>query len=93
MAADQNLGLDDVDDSVIKFRVDDGWNVRALWVGRYKELLISAGLNLGPTGKGLDQYQWQQSPSTVGDGNGNNGGTSSWGRWKGTVGLEVSWSS
>lgn len=82
-------GSDAEDNSVIKLRVDDNWNIRALWVGRYKELLVSAGVNLGLTGKGQDQLQL--SSTTTSDGNG--GGPPSWGRWKGTVGLEVAWSS
>lgn len=83
------------DDSVIKLRVDDGWNVRALWVGRYKELLVSAGLKLGPstTAAGAGNRGVEQWQSWAGDGNGGGNGSSSWGRWKGTVGVEVSWSS
>ncbi|KAJ5745868.1 hypothetical protein N7520_011050 [Penicillium odoratum] len=35
-------------DSVIKIRVDQSWNMRLLWEGRVKELLVSAGVGLGP---------------------------------------------
>ncbi|KAK2767057.1 Mitochondrial distribution and morphology protein 10 [Arachnomyces sp. PD_36] len=35
-------------DSVVKIRVDQSWNVRVLWEGRVKELLVSAGVGLGP---------------------------------------------
>lgn len=38
----------EADDSVIKLRVDQSWNVRLLWEGRIKELLVSAGVGLGP---------------------------------------------
>ncbi|KAJ5246672.1 Protein of unknown function DUF3722 [Penicillium chermesinum] len=38
----------EADDSVIKLRVDQSWNVRLLWEGRVKELLVSAGVGLGP---------------------------------------------
>ena len=36
-------------DSVLKIRVDQSWNVRVLWEGRVKELLVSAGVGLGPS--------------------------------------------
>lgn len=35
-------------DSVIKIRVDQSWNVRLLWEGRVKSLLVTAGVSLGP---------------------------------------------
>jgi distribution and morphology protein 10 len=35
-------------DSVIKVRVDSAWNIRLLWEGRVKDLLVSAGVGLGP---------------------------------------------
>ncbi|KAF3895046.1 Mitochondrial distribution and morphology protein 10 [Trichophyton interdigitale] len=36
-------------ESVIKLRVDQSLNVRLLWEGRIKDLLVSAGVALGPT--------------------------------------------
>ena len=36
-------------ENVVKLRVDDGWNIKALWTGRVKALLVSAGVTLGPT--------------------------------------------
>lgn len=36
-------------DSVIKIRVDQSWNFRILWEGRVKELLVTAGVSLGPS--------------------------------------------
>ncbi|PYH40194.1 mitochondrial distribution and morphology protein 10 [Aspergillus saccharolyticus JOP 1030-1] len=36
-------------ESVLKIRVDQSWNVRLLWEGRVKELLVSAGVGLGPS--------------------------------------------
>ncbi|EER25138.1 mitochondrial protein, putative [Coccidioides posadasii C735 delta SOWgp] len=36
-------------DSVIKLRVDQSLNVRLLWEGRVKDLLVSAGVGLGPS--------------------------------------------
>ncbi|KAK2741292.1 Mitochondrial distribution and morphology protein 10 [Onygenales sp. PD_40] len=38
-------------DSVVKVRVDQSYNIRALWEGRVKELLVSAGVALGPTSR------------------------------------------
>ncbi|EED22885.1 mitochondrial protein [Talaromyces stipitatus ATCC 10500] len=35
-------------DSVVKIRVDQSWNVRLLWEGRVKSLLVTAGVSLGP---------------------------------------------
>ncbi|OJJ51076.1 hypothetical protein ASPZODRAFT_138199 [Penicilliopsis zonata CBS 506.65] len=39
---------DGAGESVVKIRVDQSWNVRLLWEGRIKELLVSAGIGLGP---------------------------------------------
>lgn len=39
---------EDEGDSVIKIRVDQSWNVRLLWEGRVKSLLVTAGVSLGP---------------------------------------------
>lgn len=36
-------------DSVLKLRVDQSLNVRLLWEGRVKDLLVSAGVGLGPS--------------------------------------------
>jgi mitochondrial distribution and morphology protein 10 len=38
------------EENVIKFRVDDGWNVRALWTGRVKSLLVEVGVSVNPIG-------------------------------------------
>jgi mitochondrial distribution and morphology protein 10 len=67
------------DDSLLKIRIDQSWNVRLLWEGRMKELLLSAGVSLGPgmrTGSGYG----------IRDGGGMGLG------WRG-VGVEVSYSS
>lgn len=40
---------EEASDSVLKIRVDQSWNVRLLWEGRVKELLVSAGVGLGPS--------------------------------------------
>jgi mitochondrial distribution and morphology protein 10 len=38
-------------ENVLKVRVDDGWNIRALWTGRVKSLLVSAGVGVVPVGR------------------------------------------
>ena len=79
---------DHATDSVLKIRVDQSWNVRVLWEGRVKELLVSAGVGLGPgsfAGGSL---------SGAGGGSGTTGGGGAAGMsyWKG-VGVSVSYSS
>ncbi|EEH40520.2 mitochondrial protein [Paracoccidioides lutzii Pb01] len=68
-------------DSVIKVRVDQSWNIRALWEGRVKELLISAGVALGPASRSTLSYASPVAP----------GGLSSYG-WK-SVGVSVLYAS
>ncbi|KLJ08375.1 mitochondrial distribution and morphology protein 10 [Blastomyces silverae] len=74
-------------DSVIKVRVDQSWNIRALWEGRVKELVVSAGVALGPTSRSSLSYA---SPVAA-SGPGAAGGLSSYG-WK-SVGVSVLYSS
>lgn len=73
-------------DSVIKIRVDQSWNVRVLWEGRVKELLVSAGVGLGP--QSFSPYS-SGPPSPT-----HSGGSSGVGfyGWRG-VGVSVSYSS
>ena len=71
-------------DSVIKLRVDQSWNMRLLWEGRVKELLVSAGVGLGPGSFSL-------SPNmSSGGGSVSSGGGPSY--WRG-VGVSVMYSS
>jgi mitochondrial distribution and morphology protein 10 len=74
------------EESVIKLRVDDNWNIRALWTGRVKELLVSAGVNLAPTSS--SSYRYQMTGSGL-----NSGGAGLEKKWKGGVGVEVAYSS
>jgi mitochondrial distribution and morphology protein 10 len=74
------------DESVIRLRVDDNWNIRALWTGRVKELLVSAGVNLAPTSS--SSYRYQMTGSGFGS-----GGAGLEKKWKGSVGVEVAYSS
>ncbi len=75
-----------VDESVIRLRVDDNWNFRALWTGRIKELLVSAGVNIAPTSTSTHRQQMAGSGLV-------SGGTGLDKRWKGSVGVEVAYSS
>jgi mitochondrial distribution and morphology protein 10 len=75
-----------LDESVIRLRIDDSWNIRALWTGRVKDLLISAGVNLSPIS--TSHYRYQMAGSGV-----SGGGAGFEKRWKGSVGVEVAYSS
>lgn len=79
--------MDREEENVIKLRVDEGWNFRALWTGRVKQLLVSAGFNVAPVSSTAYKYQ---TP-------GANGGTMTGGgvekRWTGSVGIEIAYSS
>jgi mitochondrial distribution and morphology protein 10 len=74
------------DENAIKVRVDDNWNIRALWTGRVKALLVSAGVSLSPTSTSSSKYQ-MTGPGVSG------GGAGFEKRWKGSVGIEVAYSS
>ena len=39
------------EENVLKFRVDDAWHFKALWTGRVKALLVSAGVSVSPVAK------------------------------------------
>ncbi|KAE8340415.1 mitochondrial distribution and morphology protein 10 [Aspergillus arachidicola] len=73
-------------DSVLKIRVDQSWNVRVLWEGRVKELLVSAGVGLGPSS--FSSSSW--AAATAGSGQSSGGGVPSY--WRG-VGVSVLYSS
>ncbi|KAJ5946271.1 hypothetical protein N7454_003110 [Penicillium verhagenii] len=70
-------------DSVIKIRVDQSWNMRLLWEGRVKELLVSAGVGLGPG-------SFSVAPNVSSSGGSVPGGGPSY--WRG-VGVSVMYSS
>ena len=79
--------VDREEENVIKLRIDDGWNIRALWTGRVKQLLVSAGVNVSPASSTSYRYQI----SGLGGGTTSGGGMEK--RWKGSVGIEVAYSS
>ena len=79
--------VDREEENVIKLRIDDGWNIRALWTGRVKQLLVSAGVNVSPASSTSYRYQM----SGLGGGSASGGGIEK--RWKGSVGIEIAYSS
>lgn len=80
-------------ESVLKLRVDQSWNVRVLWEGRVKELLVSAGVGLGPGS--FSPSSWSNPPPGSGSGGQSAGGGAPGGStsyWRG-VGVSVLYSS
>lgn len=80
----------EADDSVIKLRIDQSWNVRLLWEGRVKELLVSAGVGLGP-----GSFSLSPNVSSAASGGGSSqsgGGGPGTSYWRG-VGVSVMYSS
>ncbi|KAJ5966172.1 hypothetical protein N7481_012886 [Penicillium waksmanii] len=75
-------------DSVIKLRIDQSWNLRLLWEGRVKELLVSAGVGLGPGSFSLSPNVSSGAPGSGSTQSG--GGAPSY--WRG-VGVSVMYSS
>lgn len=76
------------EENVLKFRVDDSWNVRAMWTGRVKSLLLSAGVGVAPVVRnGL-------VATRAGTGNGVREADSEAGRkrWTGSVGVSIAYS-
>ncbi|CBF71692.1 hypothetical protein AN6901.2 [Aspergillus nidulans FGSC A4] len=79
---------EETQESVLKVRVDQSWNVRLLWEGRVKELLVSAGVGLGPSSFSPSSYA--NSQATAGAQGSSGGPPTSY--WRG-VGVSVSYSS
>lgn len=78
----QTKDVDTCDEAVFKFRVDDNWRFKALWTGRIKDLLVSAGFNVFPA---LTFHK----PSYE-----NNGSSALQDKkWTGSLGVEVAYSS
>ncbi|KAL4868067.1 hypothetical protein BDV12DRAFT_170298 [Aspergillus spectabilis] len=77
---------EETQESVLKLRVDQSWNVRLLWEGRVKELLVSAGVGLGPSSFSPSSY------TTAHGTTGAQSGGSPASYWRG-VGVSVSYSS
>lgn len=77
--------------SVLKIRVDQSWNVRLLWEGRVKELLVSAGVGLGPSSFSSASTSLSSAGGAGGSGQSAGGGPGK-SYWRG-VGVSVLYSS
>ena len=84
--------VDREEENVLKFRVDDSWNVKALWTGRVKSLLVEVGVSVNPVG---DSASSATTSATL-SGRDNDQFTASNGsgvkRWTGTVGVSIAYS-
>ncbi|KAI1620040.1 hypothetical protein EDD37DRAFT_641705 [Exophiala viscosa] len=77
------------EENVLKFRFDDGWNVKALWTGRVKSLLVSAGVSVSPIVRNASAPI--SLGSVVARSSDGDGGVSIK-RWTGSVGVSVAYS-
>lgn len=75
------------EENVLKLRVDDGWNVRALWTGRVKSLLVSAGVSVAPVVR--NGLRVAGGAPTLDSDNGGGGGIK---KWTGSVGVSIAYS-
>lgn len=73
------------EENVVNIRIDDGWNVKALWTGRVKALLVSAGLSVGPVPTGFGGLRSRPTLNLV-DEEGRRK------RWTGSVGVSIAYS-
>lgn len=76
--------MDREQENVIKLRVDAGCNIGALWTGRVKSLLVSAGVSINPVA-GSTSMLGRESAAVL-DAEGRRK------RWTGKVGLSVAYS-
>ncbi|OCT45290.1 Mitochondrial distribution and morphology protein 10 [Cladophialophora carrionii] len=95
--------LEREEENVLKFRVDDTWNVKALWTGRVKSLLVEVGVSVNPVayhpGASMVSAAANSGSETVepaslegngvGMATGNGGGIK---RWTGNVGVSIAYS-
>lgn len=75
--------LDREHENVVKIRLDDSCNISALWTGRLKSLLVSAGVSVSPVEAG---GMLRRNSGNLLDAEGRRK------RWTGKVGLSVSYS-
>ena len=75
------------EENVLKFRVDDSWNVKALWTGRVKSLLVEVGVAVNPVAQNV-AIGGGIGGAGVGSGIGEGGVK----RWTGNVGVSVAYS-
>ncbi|KAJ9302995.1 hypothetical protein DTO271G3_369 [Paecilomyces variotii] len=81
-------------ESVVKIRVDQSWNVRILWEGRVKDLLVSAGVGLGPGSFSISPSTPPSPSYAAGSASGQSagGGAPGMSYWRG-VGVSVLYAS
>lgn len=65
------------EENVLKFRVDDSWNFKALWTVRVKALLVSAGVGVSPVAKRVPLLTLEGDSVK---------------RWTGSVGVSIAYS-
>lgn len=81
------------EENVLKFRVDDSWNVKALWTGRVKSLLISAGVGVSPVARNVGSASVAAAAAGFGSRSGGNADLgASVKRWTGSVGVSIAYS-
>lgn len=73
------------EENVVKLRVDDGWNMKALWTGKIKSLLVSAGVSVGPVVNNAGGFRSKMALPVDSEGRRK--------RWTGSVGVSVAFSS
>ncbi|EXJ65985.1 uncharacterized protein A1O5_10962 [Cladophialophora psammophila CBS 110553] len=81
------------EENVLNFRVDDSWNVKALWTGRVKSLLVEVGFSVNPvtgaaaggTNAGAGKKTPGKPVGTAVDGGGIK-------KWTGSVGVSIAYS-
>lgn len=74
--------IDREHENVVKLRIDDGFNIGALWTGRVKSLLVSAGVSVSPVNNGGSMLRRDPGPDAEGRRK----------RWTGKVGMSVAYS-
>lgn len=78
----KNQRIDREHENVINLRIDDGFNIGALWTGRMKSLLVSAGVSVNPTSSSGSMLRRDPGPDVEGRRK----------RWTGKVGMSVAYS-
>lgn len=79
------------EENVLKLRVDDSWNVKALWTGRVKSLLVEAGVTVSPVARNLASVSTMSTTSSNLGLSGAAGGAGIK-RWTGSVGVSIAYS-
>ncbi|OAP62645.1 hypothetical protein AYL99_01872 [Fonsecaea erecta] len=82
------------EENVLNFRVDDSWNVKALWTGRVKSLLVEVGVSVSPV-SGAAAGGFRTSGTSAGTGSGKKGASYDGGgvkKWTGKVGVGIVYS-